>query len=242
MGYSTESDIVKTIAQALTSATSQTTDGLGTLSSLLNVGNVLDKNLVTTENVNYYIQLADSEIDGTLSELYTTPFCEKCDFETELFSGIDPSNNNYIVLEKYCPLSSGDIILLTDGTVEERHVIDEVIGGDTFSTISEIQYSFPAGTRLLRVSYPPPLRFMSARIASANIYDKYFSSESSPNTSSYGETLRGLAYDRINDILSGVIILHGQHRIGRRFFNPNLVDQYSLPTGGTIEKGRKQIK
>jgi len=242
MGYSTESDIVKTIAQALTSATSQTTDGLGTLSSLLNVGNVLDKNLVTTENVNYYIQLADSEIDGTLSELYTTPFCEKCDFETELFSGIDPSNNNYIVLEKYCPLSSGDIILLTDGTVEERHVIDEVIGGDTFSTVSEIQYSFPAGTRLLRVSYPPPLRFMSARIASANIYDKYFSSESSPNTSSYGETLRGLAYDRINDILSGVIILHGQHRIGRRFFNPNLVDQYSLPTGGTIEKGRKQIK
>ena len=242
MGYSTESDIVKTIAQALTSATSQTTDGLGTLSSLLNVGNVLDKNLVTTENVNYYIQLADSEIDGTLSELYTTPFCEKCDFETELFSGIDPSNNNYIVLEKYCPLSSGDIILLTDGTVEERHVIDEVIGGDTFSTVSEIQYSFPAGTRLLRVSYPPPLRFMSARITSANIYDKYFSSESSPNTSSYGETLRGLAYDRINDILSGVIILHGQHRIGRRFFNPNLVDQYSLPTGGTIEKGRKQIK
>ena len=242
MGYCLESDIVKTIAQSLTSATASTSDELGTLSSLLNVGNVLDKNLVTTENVNYYIQLADSEIDGTLSELYTTPFCEKCDFETELFSGIDPSNNNYIVLEKYCPLSSGDIILLTDGTVEERHVIDEVIGGDTFSTVSEIQYSFPAGTRLLRVSYPPPLRFMSARIASANIYDKYFSSESSPNTSSYGETLRGLAYDRINDILSGVIILHGQHRIGRRFFNPNLVDQYSLPTGGTIEKGRKQIK
>ena len=242
MGYSTESDIVKTIAQALTSATSQTTDGLGTLSSLLNVGNVLDKNLITTDIVNYYIQLADSEIDATLSELYSTPFCEKCDFETELFSGIDSSNNNYIVLEKYCPLASGDIILLTDGTVEERHVIDEVIGGDTFSTVSEIQYSFPSGTRLLRVLYPSPLRFMSARIASANIYDKYFTSESSPNASSFGETLRGLAYDRINDILSGTIILHGQHRIGRRFFNPNLTDQYGLPTGGTIDKSRKQIK
>jgi len=241
MGYCSEQDIIKTIAQALTSATAQTTSGLGTLSSLLNVGNSLDKNLVTTENVNYYIQLGDSEIDSLLSELYVTPFCEKVDFETELFSSMDPSNP-YIVLERYCPLASGDIILLTDGTNEERHEIDEVIGGDTFSTVSEIQYSFSSGTRLLRVSYPPPLRFVSARLASANIYDKYFMSESSPNTSGYGEQIRNLAYDRLNDVLNGTIILHGAHRIGRRFYNSNLVDQYSLPTGGTIEKGRKQIK
>ncbi len=242
MGYCTETDITRTRAQALTSATASTSDDLGTLSNLLNVGNNLDKNLVTTENVNYYIQLADSEIDGVLSKLYATPFCEKVDFETELFSDLDPSNNNYIVLEKNCPLAAGDIVLLTDGTNEERHEVSEVIGGATFDTATDIQYSFGAGTRVLRVSYPPPIRFMSARIASANIYDKYFSSESSPNTSNFGETLRGLAYDRINDVLSGVIILHGQHRIGRRFFNPNLVDQYSLPSGGTIEKGRKQIK
>jgi len=241
MGYCTENDIKLTIAQALTSATASTSDSLGTLSSLLNVGNVLDKNLVTTENVNYYIQLGDSEIDSLLSELYITPFCERVDFETELFSSIDPSNP-YIVLERYCPLASGDIILLTDGTNEERHEIDEVIGGDTFSTVSEIQYSFSSGTRLLRVSYPPPLRFVSARLASANIYDKYFMSESSPNTSGYGEQIRNLAYDRLNDVLNGTIILHGAHRIGRRFYNSNLVDQYSLPTGGTIEKGRKQIK
>ncbi len=242
MGYSTETDITRIIAQALTSATAQTSDDLGTLSSLLNVGNTLDKNLVTTANINYYIQLADSEIDGVLSELYSTPFCEKVGFATELYSDLDPSNNNYIVIEKYCPLAAGDIFLLTDGTNEERHEINTVVGGDTFSTISAIQYSFTAGTRVLRVAYPPPIRFISARIASANIYDKYFSSESSPNTSAFGATIRDLAYDRLNDILSGTVILHGQHRIGRRFYNPNLVDQYALPTGGTIEKGRKQIK
>ena len=242
MGYSTETDITRTIAQALTTATAQTSDDLGAFSNLLNVGNVLDKNLVTTSNINYYIQLADSEIDGVLSQLYVTPFCEKVDFETQLLSDHDTSNNNYIVLERYCPLAAGDIVLLTDGTNEERHEISEVIGGDTFETVTDIQYSFTSGTRILRVSYPPPLRFVSARIASANIYDKYFSSESSPNTSSFGETIRGLAYDRINDILSGTIILHGQHRIGRRFYNANLVEQYALPTGGTIEKGRRQIK
>ncbi len=242
MGYCTEQDITKTIAQALTSATAQTSDSLGTLQNLLNVGNTLDKNLVTSSNIDYYIQLADSEIDGVLSELYSAPFCEKVDFETELFSPIDPSLNNNIVIEKYCPLAAGDIILLTDGTNEERHVIATVIGGDIFSTISEIQYSFGSGTRILRVSYPPPIRFVSARLASANIYDKYYSSESSPNNSQFGESLRSLAYDRLNDVLNGTVILHGQHRIGRRFFNPNLTDQYSLPSGGTIEKGRKQIK
>jgi hypothetical protein len=241
MGYCTETDITRTIAQALTSATANTTDDLGTYGNLLNIGNTLDKNLVTTDNVNYYIQLADSEIDATLSMLYKTPFCEKVDFETALYSDID-EYNPYIVIETFCPLAAGDIILLNDGTHSERHEIDEVINGKTFSTVSEIQYFFQEGTRILRVTYPPPLRFVSARIASANIYDKYFSSESSPNTSSFGEQMRTLAYDRINDILGGTIILHGQFRIGRRFFNPNLVDQYALPTGGTIEKGRKQVK
>ncbi len=242
MGYCTEDDITKTIAQALTSATASTPDGLNTYGDLLKVGNTLDKNLVTTDNISYYIQLADSEIDAALSQLYKTPFCEKCDFETELYSDLDPSNNNYIVLERYCPLAAGDIVLLTDGTNEERHVISEVIGGDTFETTTDIQYSFTSGTRILRVSYPPPLRFISARLASANIYDKYFSSESSPNTSDYGNQLRDLANGKLNDILNGSIILHGYMRIGRRFFNPNLVDQYALPTGGTISKEQRQLK
>ena len=241
MGYCTRTDIERVIAQALTSATAATPAGLNSTSSLLNIGNTFDRNLITNSVIDSYIQLGDSEIDSLLSELYVTPFCEKVDFETELFSSMDPSNP-YIVLERYCPLASGDIILLTDGTHEERHEIDEIIGGDTFSTVSEVQYSFASGTRLLRVLYPPPLRFVSARLASANIYDKYFMSESSPNTSGYGEQIRNLAYDRLNDVLNGTIILHGAHRIGRRFYNGNLVDQYSLPTGGTIEKGRKQIK
>lgn len=241
MAYCTETDITKTIAQALSTATAQTSDDLGTFSNLLNIGNTLDKNLVSTSNVNYYIQLADSEIDATLSELYKTPFCEKCDFETELYSAID-EYNPYIVLERNCPLAAADIIILTDGTGEERHQIDTVINGSTFSTVSEIQYFFPEETRILRVTYPPPVRYISARLAAANIYDKYFSSESSPNTSNFGEKARELAYSRLNDVLNGTIILHGHHRIGRRFYNPNLVDQYSLPTGGTISKEQRQIK
>lgn len=241
MGYCTQTDITNTIAQSLTSATAQTTDGLGTLSNLLNVGKVLDNNLVTENIIDYYIQLADSEIDGGLSELYETPFCEKVDFETATYSAMDEYNDS-IVLEKPCPLAAGDIVLLKYGSIEERHEIEDVLTPSTFSTVAEIQYLFPEDTRVLRVTYPKPIRFISARLASANIYDKYFSAESSPNVSNFGEKLRELAYARLNDILNGTIILHGAHRIGRRFYNPNLVDQYSLPTGGTISKDYRQVK
>ena len=46
----------------------------------------------------------------------------------------------------------------------------------------------------------------------------------------------------LNNILNGTSILHGQHRIGRRFYNANLVDQYGLPSGGTISKDVRQMK
>jgi hypothetical protein len=238
MGYCTETDIKMTIAQALTSANAELTDDFGTYSDLLNIGNSFDKNLVTSDTINYYIQLADSEIDATLSQLYKTPFCEKCDFETTLYSSVN-EYNPYILIESYCPLAAGDNIILVDGDHQERHIVDTVINGTTFSTISEIQYFFPEDSRILRVSYPPPVRFISARLASANIYDKYFSSESSPNTSEFGKQIRELASTRLNDILNGIIILHGQMRVGRRFYNPNLVEQYNLPLGGDMSKGQK---
>ena len=241
MAYSTETDIVRTIAQSLTSATADTADDFGTLADLLSIGNTLDKNLVSNDILDYYIQLADSEIDSSLSELYKTPFCEKIDFETVLFSDMF-EYNELIVLERNCPLAAGDRLILKDSISEERHEIDEVIDGRTFSLVADLQYFFPSETRILRITYPPPIRFISARLASANIYDKYFSAEVSPNTSNFGNTIRELAYGRIDDILNGSTILHGQHRIGRRFFSSTLVDQYGLPNGGEMSKGGRQGK
>lgn len=239
MGYCSINDIRKTIAQALTSSTADSPDDFGSLNNLINIGNSIDKNLIPDDTVEYYIQLADQEIDSLLSELYVTPFCERVNFEGVLYSNID-EYNPYIVLERNCPLSSGDVIILKYGDTEERHEIDQIMGVGTFSTVSDINYDFPSGSRVLRLSIPSPLRFVSARIASASIYDKYFSSESSPNTSKYGEMIRGIAYDRINDIVAGRIIIHGAHRIGRRFYNSNLVDQYGTPEQGDISKGQSR--
>jgi hypothetical protein len=230
MGYSNRADIELVIAQSLTSATSQTTNGLGTLSSLLNVGNVLDNNLVTNDVLDYYIQLADSEIDGALSQLYKTPFCQVADFESVLFADMDDHNTN-IVLEERCPLTIGDTVILTNGTVTETHIIDVIIVPTMFGTADEIGFNFAADTRIIRISYPNPVRYISARLSSATIYDKYFSAEVSPSTSKYGQYLREITRQEINNILNGRTILHGQERIGRRFYNPTLVEQYGLPLG-----------
>jgi len=171
-----------------------------------------------------------------LSELYDTPLSEMIDIDSTLYSDIDAEYNPYIVFERVFPLSPGDQIIIKQGEHEERHVIDEIISSTVFSTEEPIQYLFTAGARVVRVTYPNPIRWISARIAGANLYDKYFSAESSPNTSEFGNKLREIASNDIDSILNGIIILHGQFRIGRRFFNSNLVDQYGLPQGGSLPK------
>ena len=241
MGYCSQVDIENVIAQALTSATAPTPNDFGTLSPLINIGNSFDKNLVPDSVVDYYIQMADREIDAVLSEVYNTPFCELSNFETVLYSDIY-EYNSYIVTEKACPLMVGDEIILIGSGQEERHVINEVISSMIFSTEDDIGFFFPADTRVVRVSYPDPIRFISARKAAASIYDKYFSSESAPNVSKFGEHLREMAIMDLNNILNGTIILHGQHRIGRRFYNSNTVDQYGLPSGGNLSQNTGQAR
>jgi hypothetical protein len=241
MGYCSQTDIENVIAQALTSATAASPDAFGTLSPLINIGNSLDKNLVPDSTVDYYIQMADREIDASLSEMYNTPFCELANFETVLFSDIY-EYNPYIVTEKACPLMVGDEVIIMGDGQEERHVISDVISSMIFETEDEIGYYFTADSRVVRVSYPDPIRFISARKASSTLYDKYFSAEVAPGVSKFGEYLRQLADSSINDILNGTTILHGQHRIGRRFYNGNAIDQYGLPSGGTISKDVRQIK
>ena len=147
-----------------------------------------------------------------------------------------------MILDKVLPITAGDQIIIADGDIQERHTIQEIISEATYSTEDDIQYDFPVDSRVVRITYPPPLRWVSARLSAANIYDKYFSAEVSPNNSSFGNMLRDIAQADLQSILNGITILHGHLRIGRRFWNSNLADQYSLPNGGDLSKGMKQTK
>lgn len=236
MGYCTIQEIDKILAQSLTSATSPTT-GSTIRRNLLNIGAVRDKNVIPDSIVNQYIQWAGQEIDATLSQMYQTPVCELSDFETELATDID-EYNSYIVLCVDCPLAVGDQVIIIENGVEERHEIAEAIGDGIFATVDPIQFAFSFGARLLRIKFPDPLPWICARLAAANVYDKYFSAEVSPGVSKYGTYLRDQARQKLNDVLNGRDILWGVRRVGRRLYDPTLVEDYMLPR---LTEGEKNI-
>ena len=227
MGYCYREQVDAILAQSLTSATNPQSQARR---NLLLIGNVRDKNVIPDNIVDQYILWSGNEIDATLNELYRMPVCELADFETETWADIT-EYNSYIVIEKPCPLSPGDNIILIYGDHEERHIIDAIVAENVFSTVDPIMFSFPDGSRLIRVKYPDPLPWVCARLSAANIYDKYYSSQVSPDVSNYGKSLREQARQKLNDILNGRAILHGVHRIGRRLYDATIVDQYSLPDG-----------
>ena len=229
MPYCSIKNVVQILAQSLTSAAP---NNLVTSTDLMNIGNTLNSNQVPDDIVEQYIAWADEDINSKISEQYAIPLKEIVDFETILYSDIS-EYSEYIITTDYAPFGVGDTILLFDGTNQERHVIAEVVdtsAHNVFLSVDPIGYAFHSGiTRVLRVKYPAPITPTSARIAAANIYEKYFASQSSPNESEYGKMLKKQAKQYIDNILEGRTILHGQVRIGRRFFNSNLSDRFDLP-------------
>jgi hypothetical protein len=223
--------ITNILANALTTASPSSTITNQKI-DLLKIGNTLDTNQVNQSIVNQFLMWGDNLVDSALSELYSTPLLEKGDFEAVLIASIT-EYNNYIVTDKPCPFNIGDMILLTDGVHEERHIIEEnlnTMDNNMFSTTDAIVYPFIAyQTRVVRISYPYPISLVATQLSAAAIYDKYFASQSSPNESKYGQFLRTQARQEMNNVLNGRTVLHGQHRIGRRFYNPTLVDRYALP-------------
>lgn len=235
MGYTNTKAIELRIAQSLTTAAPSSLDAPV---DLLQIGNVLDSNLVPQATVDQYIAWADEHIDSVLSQLYLTPFCEVADFETCLYANID-SYNDYVVLEHPCGLNIGDIIELRSGSVFERHIIADVIdeqNRNIFSTSEPIDFAFQAGTRVIRLKYPNPISLISASLAAAFIYDRYFMAQADVNESEFGKYLRKQAEQQLNNILEGRTILHGVRRIGRRLYNPNIPSQYGLEDGSEGSK------
>ncbi len=231
MGYCDIPDVENVMANTLTGASPANTGASTT--PLLKIGRTFDFNVIDEDVVEQYIKNSDEEINSAISELYSVPLCLTADFETSLLSDID-DYNDYIITTDRCPFYKGDSIILTDGTGEEKHTIENVLEGSGSRSIIETEDPITMGysasnTRVLRVKFPEPVRLMSARLSAANVYEKYFMAEASPSQSEYGKWMRGLVRKDFNNILNGRTILHGQHRIGRRFFNSTLSDQYGLP-------------
>ena len=252
MGYSNTLQVDLILGQALTSARPDTTTQK---IDLINIGEVRNLNRIPNTIVEFYISQADARIDGILSQQYYTPF-PKCatwqsyadedinsliagDSGSGDSSGISDSvsDPNIIVVQDACNLVAGDEIMIhNDSTgLEEDAIVQELIDRFTIKTLEDIEgiYNAEDGIRIIRRAYPPTVTEISARLAAAFIYDKYFAAQNSPNVSDYGNKMRDEAEGRLNDVLNGKIIIdcnchRGGCRKGDLFGNPYLDSNYSI--------------
>ena len=227
MGYCSVQEVERIMAQSLTSATDGTSTTRG---NLINVGRTRDNSLIQTEIIDQYILWAGMSIDSTLSHQYKVPFCELSDFEGVLAADIG-EYNNYIVLELACPLVPGDNVVVTDGVNTERLIIDTIVAEDTFSTEDPFVVSFSSGARVLRVGYPVPIPSICANLSASSIYDKYLYAQNNPNATVYGQRLRTIARQMLDNVLNGRTTLVGQERVGRTLYDPNIDSQYDTFKG-----------
>tara|TARA_B100001778_G_scaffold334404_1_gene345614 strand:+ start:9386 stop:10120 length:735 start_codon:yes stop_codon:yes gene_type:complete len=231
MGYCTRQEVERVLNQALTTATNNTEDaGDDSFVPLYEISNSTRPNAIPPSLVDQYILWADEEIDGALSEMYAVPFCEKADLQMHLLHDIGVYSDD-IDLNKARNLNPGDVLIFVDDTQEERHIVDTVVNNTMVELEGTLLGFYDAdNTRVMRVKYPTAITLISTRLAAANIFDKYFTAEVSPNVSDYGKHLRKMARGDLNNILHGRTVLHGQQRIGHRFLNPTLRDRYRLPS------------
>lgn len=227
MAYTTTALVYDILAQSMTSATNRIVNGQPV--PLWTFGKSKDGNVIPDDTVIQYITWAGEQIDASISEMYVTPLCEKADLEFSLLSDIDTYNDT-VRVNKAAVLNPGDVLVFISDTIEERNTVLSV------TNTTDIELTDPLlgiyhveNTRIVRVKFPSTISLICARLAAASIYDKYFAAQANPNISDYGKSLRGWALSDLNAILNGIIILHGQKRIGNRFFNPTLRDRYGLP-------------
>jgi len=231
MGYSSVALVEQILANALTRGTSSSMPV-----EIINVGNQV-RDTVRTENIIQYVRWADEEIDAALSVIYKVPLRRMVKGEFDILANVAIGDVS-LIIDDTSRFLIGDMVLVTDGTTSEKKIISTITDETTMTFTLAFTDSFLAANSLVqRIGYPDPIPFISARFAAANLYDKHFASQASPNVSDYGKALRTMAENDLNSVLNGRVHLLSQKRLGRRFFNPALLDVNAVGAG---EKNREK--
>lgn len=231
MGYTTQTLVEDILANALTRGSPS-----GMPVNIINIGNQL-RDTVTTSTMIQYIRWADEEIDAALSVIYQVPLKRIIRGEFEILGNI-PVGGVTIAIEDSNRFYVGDIVLVTNNITSEKKTISAISDDNTMTVSVAFTNAFLASNSVVkRLGYPDPIPVISARRAAANLYDKKFAAQVSPNMSDYGKELRGMAENDLNSILNGRIRLIGQKWLGRRFFNPALLDVNAV---ASKEKNREK--
>jgi hypothetical protein len=235
MGYSTRNQVENILASALTRGTNSDTPV-----EIINVGREV-RDTVLPETFIQYIRWADETIDAALSVIYKVPLRRVTKGEYEIFGWNQVLLS--MIVEDTTRFYESDMINVSDRTLNEKNIISAITDENTLVLLNNFTPTFNLSlvppfddTVVQRVGYPDPIPLISARLAAANLYDKYFAAQSSPNISDYGTELRKQAEMDLNNVLNGRSRLMGQKILGRRFFNPTTLDRNEIG-GGDKNRG-----
>jgi hypothetical protein len=203
MGYSTTSEVIVALANALSQGSPSTP---GVLVDIMTIGNKVS-DAATDDQIYQYIRWADENIDGAISGIYQTPLTRvnRGSFPLMLDALVGDS---HVILQDTTRFTPGDACLIRDDVNSQELTVAGI------PTTNRLDFTVPltasyvfVDTNIERLRYPEPIPKISARLAAATLYDKNFAAQVEGNESEYGKFLRHLGWQDLNQILSGVIRL-----------------------------------
>ena len=230
MAYSTQTEAKIALANALTSGNPAAAGP----QPITDIQNTITNTIPVSEFVQY-IRWADQEIDATISSIYKVPLKRvnvgTFELAVDVTAGDGLTPANAIVLTDATKFIPEDIIYLRDSINLEQLTIAAVLDEYRITvTTPAINSYLMVSARVERIRYPDPIPLISAKLAAAHLYDKYFAAQVEGNKSDYGVRLRQDAIDDINGLLSGAVrllIADANRYVGRRYYNAALDDVHS---------------
>lgn len=225
MGYCTKTEATQILANALTSGNPELAGPIG----ITTIGNSVTST-VPDAVFNQFIRWADSQINASISSIYSIPL-KRVNIGSFNLAMDVTAGDMYVVLEDASFFLPEDVVLLRDSTNWEEFTILTI--NDTPSP-STLHFSVPVvnsylyqTTKIERIRYPDPIPNIAAHLTASRLYDKYFAAQVEGNKSEYGKELYAKGINELNQVLSGAIRLYigDAHRYkGRRYYNMALDD------------------
>lgn len=237
MGYSSRTEVEIALANAMTAGN----PAGSVVVDVTTIGKSMT-DTVTDEQLFQFIRWADMNIDASISSIYRIPLKRVNIGSFQLGLDVTAGDTTLILLDS-SKFIQDDVIIIRDDVNLQELTIASVPNNTSVTLTGPVANSYLATTaRIESIRYPEPIPKISARLAAAYLYDKFFSANQDANTSEYGKYLRKLAYQDLNLILTGAIRLYladASDATGRRFYNPVLDDVITTKAkpGDTFLKG-----
>lgn len=198
-----------------------------------------DRSKLSPDQAKHYIRFAQQEIDSRLRPFYICPLRKIKSFETDILNNISSGTNIDVRVWDTSNITKGDIIRLQGSNNMETATVADLPNETTIRVDSlSRSYDIESG-KISVIEFPDPIPLITARLACSYAFDELFAAEQAPDKSEYGNTQRDMAYEGIEAILNGVVLLQGQERTGRRFVRGTLFDSYDSPAKD-VQFGREK--